>query len=484
MTRYVVSRYTTIIKLRSGRAVAYNACSGALAVWEVEDGAVLENIRACAVESAPAKIVQALDYGGFIVREDVDELEHLEKKYKAHRFASDTAILSIVPTLACNFSCDYCFQGRDKPNGTMSEAVQDAIVGKVAQASPKLRRLGIAWYGGEPLAELAIIESLSDRLLAVCKKRGVSYTASLVTNGYLLDVKAARSLQRRGVTWVQITLDGTPEHHDSRRHLAGGQGSFRRILDNLRAIVDEVPIKYAIRVNIDERNGHDIPALIDLLVDAKLGGRKNLRVYFAAVEAITESCRAIQSETMGKASYSQMEADLQRLACRVGLGAAPYPPRFFGTCAAVRPGGFVVLPNGDLHKCWDTVAAAGEKIGSIHEMARIADDPSMMKWLRWSPFAIAACRACKLLPNCAGACAYKFMHAERTRGEVARLPCPSWKYTFTRRLLQAAVALGGIKEDELDPSVGRVDPEEVRRDLHLHLAGARSKGPGRVVYSE
>jgi uncharacterized protein len=182
------------------------------------------------------------------------------------------------------------------------------------------------------------------------------------------------------------------------------------------------------------------------------------------VESITEGCHSVQGVTMSKASYAQLEVELYQHAYKAGLAALPYPPRFLGTCAAVRPGGLVVLPNGDLHKCWDTVSSPHLKVGTIFDVEKVAENELARAWHTWTPFQNQTCRNCKILPNCAGACAYKFIHAESTRGEAAVLPCPSWKYNIKERLLNRALATGLVKESEIEPSDRRTDPTELCSD--------------------
>jgi uncharacterized protein len=439
----------------------------AMAIWTPEEVEAFEAICDGRQSEVAPQTLNSLLYGGFIVGEDIDEIEALETMYVQHRFNYKQAILTIAPTMACNFKCDYCFQGQDKPHQTMGEDVQDAIVAMVDRAAPKINQLGVTWYGGEPLLRVKVIESLSDRMIERCDAHGVSYSGSVVTNGYKLTPAVAESLHRRRVTWMQITLDGTPEYHDTRRYLLGGQGSFERIIDNLVAVVDEFPISYSIRVNIDARNHRDIHTLIDYLSDAGLGHKKNLNMYFAPIEALTEGCHVVKDVTMTKSGYGQLEADLHRHGFEAGLTQLPFPPRFHGTCGAVRPSSFVILPTGDLHKCWDTVSWPHKKIGTIFDTEALRSSELMMRWLKWSPFENKTCRNCKILPNCAGACAYKFIHAEDTRGEAAVLPCPSWKYNIKERLLQRAVALGKVSADEFDPELVRTDPGELCADTIL-----------------
>jgi uncharacterized protein len=467
--RRAKSRYTICVPLRDRRCLAYNGLSGALAVWTTDEADAYERIGDDTPASAidPATL-SALERGGYVVREDVDELAVLQGQYEGHRFRRDVMTLTIAPTLACNFGCDYCFQGQDKPSETMSPQVQDAIIDLVRLAAPGITTLGVAWYGGEPLLRLKVIESLSDRLLELCRARGLRYEASMVTNGYSLDAEAARSLHARGLVQVQVTLDGARADHDARRHLLSRKGTFDRITRNLREVADAVPgLAISVRVNIDDRNAGEIRGLLDHLAALGLGNRKNFKVYFAPVEAITEGCHEVAEVCLSKSRYGQLEAELYQHGFSLGLTQLPYPPRFHGTCAAVKPKGFVIAPNGDVHKCWDTITWPDRRVGTVFAPDKLAEDERALRWLRWTPFDNETCKNCKLLPNCAGACAYKFVHAGLTRGEAAILPCPSWKYNIKERLLHRAVAMTAITADDFDAEATRTDPSELCADVLL-----------------
>lgn len=461
------SRYNIFVPLREGRMLAYNGFSGALAVWEKQEQETYEFLRDGAPANLGDRAVQNLMYGGYVVNDNVDELTLLQQQYNGHRFNPGTMTLTIAPTLDCNFGCDYCFQGKDKPVDVMSMEVQDAIVGLVERAAPGIKQLGIAWYGGEPLLRPKIIEALSDRLIEICQRHGIGYSAMMVSNGYRLTVEVAKSLYQRGLKTLQVTLDGTPEYHDQRRVLLSGKETFEKIVENLKAVVDAVPMMLSIRVNIDHRNREQIKQLLDILGSRGLGQRKNFKVYFAPVEAMTQGCHLVEDMTMGKSDYGELEAELYRYGFEKGLTQLPYPPRFHGTCAAVKPFGLVIIPSGNIHKCWDTVNNPLYAVGNIFDIDALKENKLMQEWLKWTPFENDTCRNCKILPNCAGACAYKFIHSEDTRGEAAVLPCPSWKYNIKERLLLRAVKMGAITLDDYDPEAVKTQPSELCADVYL-----------------
>ncbi len=467
MTAWKPSRYNIFVGLQDRRRLAYNSASGALAVWEAEDGWTYELASQTGRLDTGDPSARAIVQGGWLVREDTDELAELQRSYHADRFDMGHMILTIAPTLACNFGCDYCFQGQNKPSQTMSEQVQDAIVAMAERAAPRIRRLHVAWYGGEPTLRMKIIESLSDRLMTVCREQGVSYDAMMVTNGWRLTADVARSLHERKVNTIQVTLDGSQHAHDGRRVLLSGKGTYKRIVDNLTASVEAVPTMLSIRVNVDSRNAGDVHELIDDMHARGLSGRKNLAMYFAPVESITEGCHAVADVTMAKDRYGKLEVGLYEHAYDKQLTGLPYPPRFRGNCAAVKPRGFVVVPSGDLHKCWDTVNWPERAVGTIFDLDALSTDERVARWMRWTPFGNDACRNCKILPNCSGACAYKFLHAEATRGEQAILPCPSWKYNLKERLVLRALKAGDIGEDDVLEGARITRPDELCAEEHL-----------------
>lgn len=450
------SRYNIFVPLLDGRRLAYNALSGAFGVLEIGDWGLYEEIeRGSRVEIHAA---EELLSAGFVLHDDIDEIRELRSIYDGYRFDVSRLLLTVAPTMACNFGCDYCFQGADKPSQSMSVAVQDEIVSFVDRASEKVRGVHVAWYGGEPLMRKDIVDSLSQRLIARCEERGCGYDAMVVTNGYLLSEAALDMLSLRRVGTVQVTLDGPERQHDKRRGLLSGSATFQKIVENLSRAVERGTMAFSVRVNVDRRNTDGILELLDELAARGFGGRSNFSVYFAPVEAITAGCHAVEEHSMVKTEYARKETALYREAFARQLSSLPYPPRFKGVCGAVRPNGFVVLPTGLVHKCWDTVSIPDKAIGNIIDIGIANDSVEAQKWSRWTPFDNAFCASCKLLPSCAGSCAYKFLYPEDTRGEQASLPCPSWKYDIKERLVARAERMGAIAASDCAADALKTQP--------------------------
>src|SRR5439155_20002519 len=66
-----------------------------------------------------------------------------------------------------------------------------------------------------------------------------------------------------GLLGVKITLDGDREIHNESRPLRGGQGTFDRIVENIRRVAGMC--KISIGGNFDERTADSFPALLDFL---------------------------------------------------------------------------------------------------------------------------------------------------------------------------------------------------------------------------
>ena len=76
--------------------------------------------------------------------------------------------LTIMPTEQCNFRCIYCYESFEK--GKMTKQIADAIVIYIEKNISNYKGIKIDWFGGEPLLAMDIIEYISDKVIAICKK--------------------------------------------------------------------------------------------------------------------------------------------------------------------------------------------------------------------------------------------------------------------------------------------------------------------------
>jgi uncharacterized protein len=101
--------------------------------------------------------------GGYLVEEDRNELETFNQNYRMDRFNTSVMTLTISPTMACNFGCDYCFQSKERSGEIMSAEVREKILDLLNTAKGTIKRFHTAWYGGEPLLQFKCLKGLSRR---------------------------------------------------------------------------------------------------------------------------------------------------------------------------------------------------------------------------------------------------------------------------------------------------------------------------------
>jgi uncharacterized protein len=450
LAAYRVSRYNFFIPLEKGDTLAYNSIGNSLAVWDKFEREIYDIIAGGAGTEAAmsvagnerylSSVVESLRRGFFIVRRDLDERKKIDEAVRLIRFDDSGLSLTIAPTLSCNFACDYCFQGDHARTPTMPWDVSGKLLNFVKKKLAGKDRLGVSWYGGEPLLAKDTLFGLSEELITVCEGIGVSYSASIVTNGYFLTPDVAERLAGLKVTSIQVTLDGDRDVHDKRRPLIGGGATFDRIVGNLVEAVRDTRLGISVRVNIDRRNSDSIERLIDRLCDAGLAGRKNFSMYFAPVDICSRECLKIASEVMPLEEYAKIEMKLLKVASERGLAKPSMPFRMFSLCAAVKPNGFVVLPNGDVHKCWNTVSYPDERVCGIDGIDGADSTETQARWLGQELFSIPECETCPILVNCAGGC------ADKARGGMSN-PCRSLKHNILDRLTLLAHSMGAIKSE-------------------------------------
>ena len=213
----------------------------------------------------------ALKDNGFVVESRAGEREELEQYFRSMREDTDQLRLTVLTTLQCNFACDYCFQGDhgdyNKFAHKMSMETAAQVVTWVAERLDTVRpeKFVLTLFGGEPLLNLPVAYYLAEQCHAACEARGVVQHISVITNGLLLTPEVVDRLTPYGLQGIKITLDGDQPTHDRMRPLRGRQGTFDKIIENVRKVAHKVSI--TIGGNFDESSWESYPALLDFLRD-------------------------------------------------------------------------------------------------------------------------------------------------------------------------------------------------------------------------
>jgi len=224
--------------------------------------------------------VEALIEQGFVVESGDAERAAIAEYFTNVREDTEQMKVTVLTTLQCNFACDYCFQGdhgdynKFAAKMSLDTARQVAlwIERRLDEAQP--RKFHLTLFGGEPLLNLPVVYFLAERLWDACRARGVRMIINVITNGMLLTPDVVDRLHPFGLNGVKITLDGDRDTHNRMRPLRGGQGTFDKIIANIRRVADKCRI--SIGGNFDESSVDSYPALLDFLKAQefadKLGG--------------------------------------------------------------------------------------------------------------------------------------------------------------------------------------------------------------------
>jgi uncharacterized protein len=213
--------------------------------------------------------IDLLHENGFLVADRDAERQALADYFTAVKTGSSELNVTVLTTLQCNFACDYCFQGDHGDYNKFAEKMSLETATRVADWTEREidrirpERLLLTFFGGEPLLNLPVMYYMAERLAASARARGVEIMINVITNGLLLTDEVVDRLLPCGLNGIKVTLDGDHDTHDRMRPLRGGQGTFDRIIENVRRVADRCHI--SIGGNFDESSVDSYPALLDFL---------------------------------------------------------------------------------------------------------------------------------------------------------------------------------------------------------------------------
>jgi uncharacterized protein len=330
----------------------------------------------------------------------------------------------------CNLRCAYCFYLEKQSlyganeSWRMSEATLEAFVRQYLEAQPEcVEQIDFAFQGGEPtLLGLDFFRRVI-QLQQQYTPAGKRIQNSLQTNGVLLDDRWCEFLQAHNFL-VGLSLDGPADLHDKHRRDPQDRGTFARVMQALQRLR-----RYGVEFNIltcVHRHNADHPRRV-------YGFLRDCGVQFMQFIPIVERLEATQLyDDPGNAPPEQLVSPRSVLPQQFGRfltgvfdewvfrdvgrvfvrdfdqalaawsGAGPSLCVYAEHCGRAA----AIEHNGDLYSC-DHFVDLSHKLGNIHEstIRQLANGPVQEAFgLDKQRKLPAACRGCRYLFCCHGAC--------------------------------------------------------------------------------
>jgi uncharacterized protein len=359
-----------------------------------------ENIDCNSLDDETKEKVKELGSGNILIHDGLDELMDFRIRMQANKHKSKTLGLTVLPTMDCNFGCNYCFEEKShtRMDDTTAENLLKYIVSRLK--TNEYKSIGLAWFGGEPLLEFERIVSLSDKIIGLCKDKDISYSSSMISNCWLLTPEKAKMLSERKVTGIQVTLDGPPSTHDKRRITIAGGPTFDKLIEIIKICSPFIPM--IIRVNIDLENSKLMDEFFKSIKPLK--GLRGISLYPGFLHSnATKICSSIEGTCLDVPGYARLTHEFNKALIDNGFNLSWYPRSSPSQCCATSPHSCVIQPNGMLCRCWDQVGQTGESYSSINE-PDFFNGENYYKWILYDPNTIEECRDCIYFPLCKGGC--------------------------------------------------------------------------------
>lgn len=424
MTSLQPSRYNFVVHGQDGDVGLFNASTGAVLRLSGRDtrsltDCLMDPKQRLSTQDFADELLGRLKRGGFIVAAETDEVATIRERYWLARGETPT-VLTITTTMNCNLGCYYCYEERsgDRLELTDVSAVVD-LAHKIVTAGGR-RSLHVDWYGGEPLLNIDFLEAASNALQSYCADAGLSYVASIISNGTLWPSDIEGFVARNRIRQAQISFDGLTANHNKRRRYRKefGQGNS---FDAAVALVDRLVqcTRVDLRFNIDRGNQDD---LLPFVAFARARGW-----FGAAYPAVLQPARLASysgsSAFMRNHELTLEEFDALRASVRAALAdterveESEVPDGVLrpksSVCAALATHSIVVGAEGHTYRCGLQVGEKRRAVGGLSSSRAPAGESHDAGWWEaFDPTVSPSCSRCSFLPVCWGGCPKKHLEAD------------------------------------------------------------------------
>jgi len=432
--RLIPSRFNIHATTNDGQLVLWNTYSGAMNAFSSDQREPIRTLlHSRSIKAEKNGIVSYLAERGYLIPDGTDELRRIRYAFGQEQYRSDLLELILLASEDCNFRCKYCYEAFAR--GTMRPDVRASVKKLVEQRLQDLSTLRIAWFGGEPLYGFRALEDLAPWFTDIADRHGLAFASHMTTNGYLLTEEVASKLLSWRITDYQITVDGTPEDHDSHRPTRDGDGTFDVIYRNLAALRErKEDFSVQIRVNYDRENCTRLSEFLDLL-QRTFKDDPRFSVGFHAVGrwgGPNDADIAVCGKDEAREMATMLKEEARARGLNIGMGLAAVRGPGSQVCYAARPYNFIIGASGKVMKCTiDLDAQDHNVVGQLRQDGELElDQDKMALWTEPAFERDSGCRSCATLPTCQG------MHCPKIRIDQNRSPCPDTRRNVKQLMVE------------------------------------------------
>lgn len=334
--------------------------------------------------------------------------------------------LSLAVAQKCNLACTYCYAQEGsfgvEPKNMEREAALASLALLFRDAAPG-ESVNLAFLGGEPLVNRSLIRECTERAVEIGESRSIRVNFSITTNGTLIQPSDGEFFEQHGFA-VTVSLDGVGEAHDRQRPLRGGQGSYARILRNVRPLLAmQRRMQVSARVTVTPGNLRLRETLDELLslgfhsvgfspmLHAPSGNEEmNQSALTEMLDQMIDCGEEFMRRTVLGERYAF--ANLLTAVQQIHKGThRPYP------CGA-GGGYFGVAADGDLYACHRFVEDPNAQFGDVWKGV---DEDAQKRWLKQRHVHVQApCSGCWARYLCGGGCHHEVIHRGRPACDYIR----------------------------------------------------------------
>lgn len=431
LSRYIVTSDSFIDGLdNKEKVVGFSTRSQNAFIFEKEKYDLLQSGK---FDLLPFDFIMDMMSSEILIPASEDELKTILSRSASAINDNKSLYYVIQPSAQCQLGCGYCGQTHRnvKLNGNLQKEIINRIETKLK--TREYNDLSIGWFGGEPLSAFSSMVQLSEDLINLAKKHKCTYSAKIVTNGLSLNPMKFHTIANDlKISDIEITLDGSAQYHDVRRHTKNGSPTFNRIFNNLVYAANSKEnldglVNITVRCNVDRRNAEGVPELLNQLKESDLQNKINF--YCAPIHSWGNDAHNL---SFSPNEFADLEIEwlmqMKELGFRVNLfpGAKPI------VCMTVHKDAEVIDAYGNIFSCTE-IPYVDSYNASEYVLGNILNKNDTNKNRTYDHFFTDIledkfdCNKCPMLPVCGGACPKQWYEGN--------IPCPPNKFNLGKKLL-------------------------------------------------